>query len=159
MVSHLSILVMDDEDPPLIRNKASIPRVVYQKVDAELDFAGEALHCSTTMVLAFPQLTPSENSQFYLHCRVPVENVLINNLPAEYDLCDPLQSLHFSGERSKNFIGQEADVNFRSALEIANSGELLVKIPKGFDSNKGHVDPSPYYRCLSLQIWLVPFRN
>ena len=140
--THGRMATMEDEPQPM-RSKGSIPRVVYQRVDAELDFSGEALFCSTTMVLAFPQLTLSEESQFYLHCRVPVENVLINNLPAEYDLRDPLLSLHFDGERSNNFIGKEADVNFRSALEIADSGELLITIPKGFSSNKGHIDPLP----------------
>ena len=51
---------MEDDEVQPLRSKGSIPRVVYQRVDAELDFSGEALFCSTTMVLAFPQLTLDE---------------------------------------------------------------------------------------------------
>ncbi|MEC8391773.1 MAG: hypothetical protein VXZ58_02695, partial [Actinomycetota bacterium] len=125
------------EPPPLI------PRVIYQSVNLDLHLDKEGIDCETELLLVFPRKELKEGSIFYLHCRVPIDKVLINSIPAEFDLRDPLRCIHYDEDRRKNFVGKEADLNFRSALEISTQGELQLRIPNGFEAHRKSIDPLP----------------
>lgn len=43
---------------------------------------------------------------------------------------DPLKQLDYDSDTRAKFLGEEADVNFRAALEVSRTGELSLRIPE-----------------------------
>ena len=56
---------------------------------------------------------------------------------------DPLKQLSYDVPMRSKFLGEEADVNYRAALEVSRTGELSVQIPDNLPSIIDKPDPLP----------------
>jgi hypothetical protein len=54
----------------------------------------------------------------------------MNGADADYVHNDPLKQLSYDMSTRSKFLGEEADVNYRAALEVSRTGELSVRIPE-----------------------------
>ena len=54
----------------------------------------------------------------------------MNGTECDYVHNDPLKQLSYDSSTRAKFLGEEADVNYRAALEISRTGELSLRIPE-----------------------------
>lgn len=117
---------MTEEEKPL-----SIPRVVYQNATIDFDFYNQKLYGTTTMWLMFSSsLAPGDS--FFIHNRADVEQVWINNVPAEYEVRDGLVNLAPVSAALNGMNSKWVDLQYRSAIELSNNGEMRIQIPEKF---------------------------
>ena len=58
----------------------------------------------------------------------------MNGIDCEFMHNDPLKQLSYDVSTRTKFLGEEADVNYRAALEVSRTGELSVQIPENLPS-------------------------
>ena len=67
----------------------------------------------------------------------------MNGTDCEFMHNDPLKQLSYDVSTRSKFLGEEADVNYRAALEVSRTGELSVQIPENLPSVIDKPEPLP----------------
>lgn len=130
---------------------SSSPYVIYQSVDLDVDMQEQTIEGTTILWLLYKDAPPI-GSMISLHNRTTVHSVLVNNIPCEFDFRDPLKSLYYESARRQNYLGKEADINFRAGLELTRDGELRFRVPDLTPplqpSSRSQLDPTCSFESL-----------
>jgi hypothetical protein len=120
------------------------PFVLYQSVELGLNFETESIQGVCTLWLGFKE-DIAVGSTFNLHCRssCQIAQVLINGAACDYVHNDALQQLCYDKAGRTKFLGEEVDVNYRAALEVARVGELALRITKDVPARMDKPKPLP----------------
>ena len=104
------------------------PFVHYQAIDLDVDMQNETIDGVTTLWLLYSK--PVEAGRIiHLHNRCLVSEVLVNGVASDFSCRDALSALYYDSTRVKNYLGREADVNYKAALELSRDGELQIVVP------------------------------
>ena len=63
-------------------------------------------------------------------CVLTSHKVLMNGAECDFIHNDPLKQLSYDSITRIKFLGAEADVNYRAALEVSRTGELSLRVPE-----------------------------
>ena len=121
--------------------------VLYQSVELDVDMAAESIEGVTSLWLLFRDAPPI-GSVIALHNRTLVRQVQVNGIEVEFDSRDPMETLYYDGTRRQNFLGKEADINYRAALELTREGELHFEVPDLSLCPNASVDPANIFEYL-----------
>lgn len=101
---------------------------VLKEADLIFNFSNNRFSGSTTLWVVVHENLKSGDS-IYLNCRqCKITGAFVNGIPTSYTQSDPIANLIYNSDVTYN--GEEIDINYRAGLEISNSGELEIVIPK-----------------------------
>eukprot|EP00598_Pedospumella_elongata_P008105 CAMPEP_0185001392 /NCGR_PEP_ID=MMETSP1098-20130426/70954_1 /TAXON_ID=89044 /ORGANISM="Spumella elongata, Strain CCAP 955/1" /LENGTH=188 /DNA_ID=CAMNT_0027528689 /DNA_START=19 /DNA_END=582 /DNA_ORIENTATION=+ len=119
----------------------NIPYALYQSANVEPNLDTGCLRAETTIWLGF-RSSVVVGDKINLHCRqCSITEVYVNGIRCEFSLNDALRAL--STNKKQTYIGEELDLNYRAALEIARLGELEITIPDIYNGRSVTTLPSP----------------
>jgi len=121
--------------------------VLYQSVELDVDMVGETIEGTTWLWVLYKEAPPI-GSMLALHNRTKVHQVHVNGIACPFDARDPLESIYYDADRKQNFLGPEADINYRAALELTREGELRIEVPDLALSAQASLDPTNSFEFL-----------
>ena len=125
--------------PNVSKPICTLPHIVYQSADIQLDFNRRSL-VGTTSLLAYFDENIEMPHYLFLNCRqCKVDKVTINGVKCSFVHNDALMQLSTAcgDANGPTYNGEELDLSFRAALEVSRKGELQIDIPE-------HLVPSSF---------------
>eukprot|EP00981_Chlorochromonas_danica_P009868 scaffold2858_cov245-Ochromonas_danica.AAC.7 len=96
-------------------------------VNIDVNTSNDTLQGTTVLWLGFKTAVKT-GFAFRLHSRCcHITEITVNGIPASFRRRDGLKTL--SHNKAKIITGQDLDINYRAALEIAREGELEIIVP------------------------------